>query len=70
MLPSVILVLSSSLIITSSYLFLLCALIPNNRYYIYSIVFIRVKSTSFEDYKRFGLNKIWSYITNAAPYNQ
>ena len=69
MLPSVILVLSSALIITSSYLFLLCALtlIIGT---IYSIVFIRVKSTSFEDYKRFGLNKILSYITNAAPYNQ
>ena len=69
MLPSVILVLSSVLIITSSYLFLLYALtlIIGT---IYSIVFIRVKSTSFEDYKRFGLNKILSYITNAAPYNQ
>ena len=69
MLPSVILVLSSALIITSSYLFLLCALtlIIGT---IYSIVFIRVKSTSFEDYKRFGLSKILSYITNAAPYNQ
>ena len=69
MLPSVILVLSSALIITSSYLFLPCALtlIIGT---IYSIVFIRVKSTSFEDYKRFGLNKIWSYITNAAPYKQ
>ena len=69
MLPSVILVLSSVLIITSSYLFLLYALtlIIGT---IYSIVFFRVKSTSFEDYKRFGLNKILSYITNAAPYNQ
>ena len=69
MLPSVILVLSSVLIITSSYLFLLYALtlIIGT---IYSIVFIRVKSTSFEDYKRFGLNKILSYITNAAPYKQ
>ena len=50
MLPSVILVLSSALIITSSYLFLLCALIPNICYYFLhikkNIRYIRIKVLS------------------------